>query len=97
MGFFRYFSAVPFDHIFERKLKFSAAKSKSGVASFRTKVLFFWLFCAPETANPLLGSGRKSRLFPTVELLASRLQTTRFFIKSSENSPNSLTPKRQLF
>ena len=73
MDFFRYFGAVPFDHIFERKLKFSAAKSKSGVASFRTKVLFFWLFWAPETAHPLFGWGKKSRLSRTVESLASFL------------------------
>ena len=96
MGFFRYFSAVPFDHIFERNLKFSAAKSKSGVASFQRKVLFFWLFCAPETANPLLDSGQKSWLSPTVELLAGSVQTALFLIETSENSPNWLTPKRQL-
>ena len=97
MVFFRYFRAVPFDHIFERKLKFSAAKSKSGVAYFRTKVLFFWLFCAPETANPLLDWGKKSRLSPTVELLACSVQTALFLIETSGNSPNSLTPKSQLF
>ena len=97
MDFFRYFSAVPFDHVFERKLRFSAANSKSGVASFRTKVLFFWLFCAPEIANPLLGSGKKSPLSPTVELLASSAQTTPFLIKIWEKSPNSVAPKSQLF
>ena len=97
MGFFRYFSAVPFDHIFERKLKFSAVKSKSGVASFRTKFLFSWSFCAPETANPLLGWGKKSRLSRKVELLASSSQTTSFLIKISENSPNSVAPKSQVF
>ena len=95
--FFRYFSAVSFDHIFERKLKFSAAKSKSGVASFRTKVLFFWLFCAAESANPLLDWGKNSGLSPTVELLGCSVQTSFFLIENSGNSPNSLTPKRQLF
>ena len=88
VDFSRYFGAVPFDHIFERKFKFSAAKSKYGVASFRTKVLFFWLFCAPETANPLLGWSKKSRLSPTVELLASSAQTTIFSIKTSRNFPH---------
>ena len=97
MDFFRYFSAVPFDHIFERKLKFSASKFNSGVASFRAKILFFWTFGAPETANRLLESGKKTHLSPTVELLACSVQTALFLIETSGNSPNSLTPKRQLF
>ena len=97
MGLSRYFSAFPFDHIFERKLKFSAAKSKSGVASFREKTLFLWTFRAPETANALLDWGKKSRLSPTVELLTCSVQTALFLIENSGNSPNSLTPKSQLF
>ena len=71
--------------------------SNSGVAFFRTKILFFWTFCAPETANPLLDWGKKTRLAPVVESLVSNVQTTIFLSKISEKLPLSETPKCQLF
>ena len=87
MAFFRYFRAVSFDHILQRKRKFSASKSNSEVASFRTKIEFLWMFCAPETANPLLNWGKKTRLDPVVESLVSNVQTTIFLSKISEKLP----------
>ena len=57
MGFFRDFSAVPFDHIFERNMKFSAAKSKSGVASFRTKISVFLVVLCSGDCKSLIRLG----------------------------------------
>ena len=97
MVFFRCFRAVSFDHILWRKRKFLAAKFNTEVAPFRTKSRFLWIFCAPETAIPLLNWGKKTRLTPVVESLVSNAQTTIFVSKISEKIPLSETPKRQLF
>ena len=45
------------------------------------------MFCAPETANPLLDWGKKTRLAPVVESLVSNVQTTIFLSKISEKLP----------
>ena len=55
------------------------------------------MFCAPETANPLLNWGKKTRLAPVVESLVSNVQTTIFLGKISEKLPLSETPKCHLF
>ena len=97
MVFFRCFRAVSFDNILWWKRKFSAPKFNIEVAPFRTKSKFLWIFCAPETAIPLLNWGKKTRLAPVVESLVSNAQTTIFLSKISEKNPLSETPKRQLF